>query len=293
MDIDSVESLDGPETFALLPLDVGNVLLRGDDQRVMRKQLLCTAAAVAIAAALTGPVRAADLAYKAPPAAAPIPAPVVTWTGPYLGFHVGWGNAIFELLQSDEREFSADRPAISGAVFGVQGGWNWQFASPFVVGIEGDWSSFRAAGLGGAGPSSGFRRNTDWLASIRGRLGMVFDNTLFYATGGVGFERGGLNTFGTKSGHVPGRTISTSFTGGVDGGGIDWRYSPHVSFRLEGLHYFFNKSVTDNFSESKLIVDRLKDVSVVRAGAVFHFDSALFGKDKAPVVAPLLANTRS
>src|SRR6266567_2411317 len=175
----------------------------------------------------------------------------------------------------------------------LQGASNWQFASPFVVGIEGDWSSFRAAGLGGAGPSSGFRRNTDWLASIRGRLGMVFDNTLFYATGGVGFERGGLNTFGTKSGHVPGRTISTSFTGGVDGGGIDWRYSPHVSFRLEGLHYFFNKSVTDNFSESKLIVDRLKDVSVVRAGAVFHFDSALFGKDKAPVVAPLLANTRS
>jgi outer membrane immunogenic protein len=55
----------------------------------MRKLTLI---ASAVAAALIGtPVRAADMAIKAPPP----PAPVYSWTGFYVGGNVGysWGNA--------------------------------------------------------------------------------------------------------------------------------------------------------------------------------------------------------
>ena len=53
-------------------------------------KLLCTAAAVAITVALSGPIMAADAPIrKMGPAPA---AEIFNWSGFYLGGHLGWGH---------------------------------------------------------------------------------------------------------------------------------------------------------------------------------------------------------
>src|SRR5438128_12643975 len=60
-----------------------------DGGAAMKKLLLASAAAGALA--LAGPALAADIPVKAPPAVAPVP--VFTWTGCYIGGHVGFAGA--------------------------------------------------------------------------------------------------------------------------------------------------------------------------------------------------------
>ncbi len=56
-------------------------------------KLLCTAAAVAITVALSGPIMAADAPVRKGPA--PIAAPMFDWSGFYIGGHVGYGRTSF------------------------------------------------------------------------------------------------------------------------------------------------------------------------------------------------------
>lgn len=79
---------------------------------------------------------------------------------------------------------------------GLQAGYNWQI-SAFLLGIEGDanWlggSASRTLIYPGPAPAAGDTRfdsaNATFLATIRGREGVVFDNVLLYGTGGDAFE---------------------------------------------------------------------------------------------------------
>ena len=55
----------------------------------MKNLLLASVSVIAVVSAV--PVLAADLPTKAPMMMAPAPAPF-SWTGLYLGAHVGWGQ---------------------------------------------------------------------------------------------------------------------------------------------------------------------------------------------------------
>src|SRR5437660_6783759 len=107
----------------------------------MKKLLLAGATGVAL---IAGSANAADLGtrptYKAPPPVV-APVPIFTWTGCYLGGHVGggWGH-------KDVRDPTGDVFAPPGGVVpidtsgflgGGQVGCDWQFASSWVLGIEG------------------------------------------------------------------------------------------------------------------------------------------------------------
>jgi opacity protein-like surface antigen len=79
---------------------------------------------------------AADLAIKAPPA------PDWSWTGLYAGFHAGWGwasdstgTATSAFTASPISPFEPVTLPLnsSGAMAGVQLGYNWQFAPRWVV----------------------------------------------------------------------------------------------------------------------------------------------------------------
>src|SRR5688572_16226972 len=113
----------------------------------MKKFLLATAAAVAIAA----PAQAADLPVKAPPAAVVV---VSTWSGFYVGGNVGahWlRNGGFSSVPADAATtafWAACTAAVTcpgtlgrGSGFGVIGGgqigFNWQ-VSNVVFGVEAD-----------------------------------------------------------------------------------------------------------------------------------------------------------
>jgi outer membrane immunogenic protein len=109
-----------------------------------------------IAALIAAPAFAADMPVKAPPAA---PAPVPTWTGWYGGiqFGGGWGDEavtnsvndpaiafFFSAGNGNAPLLGAPRSRQSGAVGGVEAGYNWQAGLNWLLGIEADFRARRA-----------------------------------------------------------------------------------------------------------------------------------------------------
>src|ERR1700758_468876 len=96
----------------------------------MKKMIL---AGVALGALLASPALAADLppqVYKAPLP----PPPVYIWTGCYIGANIGWAQAKNRVLLDGVEDFSG---SIDGFAGGGQVGCDYQFASNWVVGIQG------------------------------------------------------------------------------------------------------------------------------------------------------------
>jgi len=125
----------------------------------MKKLLLGSVATGALLAA--GSANAADLAVKAPRVAPVVPPPpVFSWTGCYVGAHVGWGWGRHD-VRSTHTSFSSGSTSsggfvnsgsgnidTSGAIFGGQVGCDYQFGigkgfgpGAWVIGIQGDLSA--------------------------------------------------------------------------------------------------------------------------------------------------------
>jgi outer membrane immunogenic protein len=225
-----------------------------------------------IALGLSQGASAADLAV------APAPPPAPSWTGFYIGVHAGaaWqSGSDWNFFDPNGTFFPITLPATGnalGAVGGIQGGYNWQFAPAWVVGIEGDisWSSLSdgraisnffvnpqaatvlsnggAIGIAGNPPvtcppcSVQMSANTEWLSSVRGRLGFIgWGNTLFYATGGAAWaniEYAATFTGGSLFFNTQGNTsFNTTKAGWVVGGGAEWMATSNILIRAEYLFY--------------------------------------------------------
>jgi outer membrane immunogenic protein len=198
----------------------------------MRKSLLLGAAYVALA---TAPAFAADLPARGPVKAPPMMAPAFSWTGCYIGVHVGGA-------------FAADSGSDNaGFLGGGQLGCNYQFAPNFVLGIEGEFagSSLKedagfagvAAGVGAIAATGSFK--TDWFASVAGRLGYSVDQLLFYAKGGVAFAHNKLDVNGTAGGVPFSASGDDTFVGYTVGAGIEWAFAPNWSTKIEYQFYDF------------------------------------------------------
>jgi len=162
------------------------------------------------------------------------------WQGLYGGVHLGWG-------------WSGDA---DGVVGGGQVGYNWQ-SRQFVYGLEADIS---AADIGISeafvvpGAVLSASASIDWLATFRGRLGvLVQPNLLVYGTAGLAVvhaqAHGSVTTFGF--GQISASASDTE-TGLVYGIGVESMWTERMSVRLEYL----------GFSE-------LGDFGIVRAGLNF------------------------
>ena len=241
---------------------------------------LAVAAAVA---AFTSPyfisaASAADLPMKAPAYKAPI-ALTSSWTGFYVGINAGgaWGDRSVDFAPNDltAAGFTGPLPSVSftssGVIGGVQLGYNWQFNSNWLIGIETD---FDGAGIKGSSTSSingglAFTSTVDehvkWLGTVRGRLGYLpTGNLLAYVTGG--FAYGSVEHTGSFS-NPSGITIialgnpsvvcaanSTCFagsssgvaTGWTLGGGLEYALWRNLTLRGEYLYVSLDsKSVTE------------------------------------------------
>ncbi len=113
------------------------------ERPIMKRTILGLLAGIAVAS-FSQASSAADMAIKA----APVIAPVTTWTGLYLGVHGGaaWQSAPnWSAVDPNGLTLPATLTGSTnlGAVGGIQGGYNWQFAPAWVVGVEGDisWAS--------------------------------------------------------------------------------------------------------------------------------------------------------
>jgi outer membrane immunogenic protein len=217
------------------------------------------------------------------PVKAPVVAPAAySWTGWYVGVDAGgaWAHSsdptttVFapasyfvasSISAINAAGVQSNNPA--GFTGGGQIGGNVQRGA-FVGGIEADFNYLglrKSASSSGAypccGPTTGFVINssisTDWLATIRGRLGVANNNWLFYATGGVAFTDLKANfgftdlcgTYLACAGalYPPGfeaASISNTKTGYAAGGGIETGLSGNWTARAEYLHVGFGSVTT-------------------------------------------------
>jgi len=198
----------------------------------MKKLLLGGVALVALAVPLAA--NAADLSRPAAQAyKAPLPIPVTTWTGPYLGIYGGggWGTSS---ATSTVTGLTTGNFNTSGGEFGGTGGYNWQSgAAVFGIEADGGWADIR--GNAPCPPAAaGFTCAVSdrWLSTVRGRLGWaVGSNLLIYGTGGGAF--GDVRTSVTPG--FPGATGERA--GWSAGAGLEWMFAPNWSAKVEYLHY--------------------------------------------------------
>jgi outer membrane immunogenic protein len=220
---------------------------------VRRLQFAVLATAVLGAASSAS---AADMAMKAPVSA---PASVNSWTGWYVGLNAGgdWGtsnsNLSADLVSGDFFGNDCQGPSsgcnvniddvagagrqrfrTSGFSGGVMGGYNWQ-SGHWLLGIETDFAYFRSAGsgtnsvslvsdpLGSSRSIANISTSTDWLFTLRPRVGFVENNWLFYATGGLAVTQLRATWNWTETAFGTGESTSASSTraGWTIGGGVE------------------------------------------------------------------------
>ena len=292
-------------------------------------------AATAVAlSTMVGSAFAADLpSRKAPMIMAP-PPPVFTWSGFYFGLNAGgtFGNKNNGSLVATPLGFAPGAIALAGgatqaaidtgltrnlsqgsnagAILGGQVGYNWQFGSPFLVGLEADiqgivqsgqktvfGSSLGVAGFPGSSVNTtvSVTKRLDYLGTVRARLGYAASPTLLiYATGGLAY--GEAKSATVISGIFPGTAIfPANGRGGMDqmmvgytvGGGIEWMFLPNWSVKAEYLYYDlgskgYNSAFTTTstgsvaagtFFTSDLVRTRLRyDGHIARVGVNYHFN---------------------
>jgi outer membrane immunogenic protein len=145
--------------------------------------------------ALTGTAVAADLSAPRYTKAPVLPVGVPEWAGWYVGIQggVAQNNASFEDLDDffGNAEFiSGPRHDIrkTGGVFGGNVGYNYQ-AGTFVYGLETDinWVRTKASQTLFGDPAIIQSSDISWMGSFRGRVGVDYLSTLFYATGDLAY----------------------------------------------------------------------------------------------------------
>jgi outer membrane immunogenic protein len=202
-----------------------------------------TLSAVALVVLTSAGTFAADLSMKAP-VKAPVAPPVFTWTGCFGGVHAG-ADISFDKIRSSN-DFSS-----AGFVGGGQIGCDYQFASAWVVGVEGRaaWSSLTSS-TAGTGIQTGtglpflthFTVSNDFLASATARVGYSFAGSwLIYAKGGAAWTREKADNVFTPPlrSFVADPAATTTRTGWTAGAGLDWAFAPHWSTNLEYDYYDF------------------------------------------------------
>jgi outer membrane immunogenic protein len=215
---------------------------------------------------------------------APPPAPAPTWTGLYIGVHGGgaWQSApnwsaVDPNFRPGAIGFAPQTLSANpgfGRVGGIQAGYNYQFSSAWVVGLEGDisWASLGdnrtvrgPNGISGINTpiALSMSENTEWLASVRGKLGFVgWGKGLYFVTGGAAWRNTeynanwtDVNPAGVNFGHNFDMASTTTKGGWVLGGGAEYQVTPNILMRGEYLYYGFNGSFSQQVM--KLGVDGL------------------------------------
>jgi outer membrane immunogenic protein len=282
------------------------------------KKIALTAAAVSIL--FTGAASAADMApryTKAPPP------PVVTaynWTGCYLGGYVGGATQSRAVNTADPTALPGggipagsfyNAPTANAANLGLYSydldssvigggtvGCNWQGASSFVIGVEGEGGYMKLKGsvidpysvplFGGDTRDS--TKIGDWYAALTGRVGFAWDRVLIYGKAGVGFANisstviDACNT-GACGGALLTATGSSNNAFWVAGGGIEYAFSNNWSVKGEYLYLGIDKTysvcgVGSNGAVSATFCSahNIQGVHTGKFGVNYHFNSPVVAR---------------
>jgi outer membrane immunogenic protein len=227
--------------------------------------------AAASAVAFTQIAWAADMPVKALRYAPTPPPAVYSWAGFYLGGNVGysWGNADTDFNAAPITVNIINNPPITavgipgfvgsesvkpaGVIGGGQIGYNWQFASNWVAGVEADiQASGEKAGNnfsnpfsftvpGGAGSAlvagaavTDYEAKILWFGTMRGRIGYAWDRVMLYATGGLAYGEVQMRGTRTVAGTVLGLPLSSTTALGHSQVNAGWTVGAGVEAALVG-----------------------------------------------------------
>ena len=225
----------------------------------MKKLRLSSVTLLAVICA--GSTFAADLprksVYKAHP---PVATPAYNWTGFYAGLNAGgaWAREDETLVLTGNWVGRPEVPGIqsagsqgldpAGFTGGGQVGYNWQ-SGPAVLGIEADLNSLRLhkSRFLPNGPNASTdtfslaaSTESDWMATVRGRIGYAHDRLLLYFTGGLAVINRKFSQTLVQTNFAPGfvETGSASATKRVPiyGGGLEYALSNGWSLKGEYLY---------------------------------------------------------
>ena len=290
------------------------------------KKILLSATALT---AMTSMVLAADLpSRRAPPVYAAPPPPVFTWTGFYAGFNAGAdfnGYTDYSIANGTAGGVGTGaRPGFvdtrsTGFAGGGQIGYNFQidgglFGSTFgalggglspifggsyggiVAGVEADidktTNKSAANYIGNTGADTFFHSRTDFVGTVRGRLGYAFGNLWVYGTGG--FAYGDVRDNALLVGTAGFTSLNRIQTGYAYGGGVEYAI-PTTSFvnffkasavtvKAEFIHYDLGSTsglAIAGASGANAYTARIhNDGNIARIGVNYKF-----GTPAAPVVA--------
>lgn len=220
-----------------------------------------------------------------------LPPPVHSWTGIYLGAHIGAamtddtvserGPPFYNGAQSFQNS-GGNSPNFFG---GLQLGYNYQMQG-IVLGIEGDvgWMD-----IGRSTQIPTFQGNParigdsvagldgGWYGAITGRLGVTLTpKLLIYAKAGWAFVDSSVSyTDPNPAGLtlVSGTSKSDTFDGAVYGGGLEWAFDRNWSIKAEYLH--FDLGTTNIVARASNGLDytfhRDLGVDTVKAGINYKF----------------------
>ena len=253
----------------------------------MNKLLFLGAAALALTVAETAV--AADFPLE--PVAKASFVSRFTWTGCYLGAHVGgaWQpkDATDPVLLVQDGLGGAGttvgtttaRLNSTGAVYGGQIGCDYQFSPNFVVGVEGAVSAGALRGStvvplpANPGDAALVTARTDFIPTLTARLGYAVDHLLFYGKGGIAWTNDKYSVTGVFLGtpfDAEGLGMRTGWTAGA---GVEWAFTNEWSARLEYDYYDFGRSnvlMSDATNAFASIVTFRQSAQMVKLGVNFR-----------------------
>jgi outer membrane immunogenic protein len=240
---------------------------------VVKKSILCVTALLALA---TAGASAEEMA-TAPSAFITAQAPLLAWSGFYGGINggYGWGNSTAYYKPNDPASAAAGSIPSSdfhrdGGLAGGQLGFNWQFNTLWLAGIEADyqWSDFSGTGhslfhltdVAGLSTMSAHQK-IDSFGTIRARMGVTITNALLlYGTGGLAVAQvhENLNLTASATGALPATggfsyscvagtscftgSSSKTMAGYIAGTGAEYAVTSRVTFKTEVLFMHFGSS---------------------------------------------------
>jgi len=202
---------------------------------------------------VTGSALAADMPMKAPEA------PTYQWGGCYLGVNVGGGASGTNFASAvDPGTYLAagDAATVSGSgggganadgiLAGAQAGCNFQ-SGTLVYGLEGDFDYFHTDPQFNNNTNTLANGNafaisqsltTNFLATVRPRIGIAADRNLAYITGGAAFTSVSYTTSYVDANTPPGTgtaSASRALVGWTAGAGWEYAWTDHWTVRAEYL----------------------------------------------------------
>jgi outer membrane immunogenic protein len=261
----------------------------------MKKTL--AAATVAALVGVAGAANAADLYKGGSMKDVPAYVPPPTWTGFYIGAHVGGFWADIKDRDIDgfitpglEQSFNNNNSGVFGGGtvgYNYQAG-NWGFGSgAVVIGVEADFggagltNSFNDGVLVGSPGFLHIKNDASFYADVTGRLGYAVGPALFYAKGGWAFLDTNFTVDGCCIAGAP-FSVHNNNNNGLDGwtvgGGIEYMWSPSWSVKAEYLFFDFSRNhdhadFVDPVLGRTFRFDNELQVNSFKVGLNYHFNN--------------------